>query len=108
MPSTPVRHQPKLIHPSRPAPHVLLLTIARPPVNAFHTALWTELREAFDDVEEFSGEEEEVRCVVLAGGVDKGLTAGLDRSCPPPSPPLTSVQLAARKADVLWCPPCLQ
>ena len=71
------RWSPTHVHPSFESPRVLTLTISRPPVNAFNTALWRELRAAFHEVERLG---HEVRAVVLVSGVDRGFTAGLDRA----------------------------
>lgn len=55
------------------APNVLLLSLARAPVNAFNDDLWHELREVFDA----ASEDPDVRVVVLAS-TGKLFTAGLD------------------------------
>jgi enoyl-CoA hydratase/carnithine racemase len=72
------RRTPVHVHPSFDSPRVLTLTISRPPVNAFDTALWRELRAAFHEVETLG---REVRAIVLVSDVDSGFTAGLDRTC---------------------------
>ncbi|KAI5478679.1 delta(3,5)-Delta(2,4)-dienoyl-CoA isomerase [Pseudohyphozyma bogoriensis] len=59
---------------SFPSPHVLLLSLHRTPVNAFNDALWTELGQCAD----VASEDDAVRVVVLASGIDKVWTAGLD------------------------------
>lgn len=59
---------------SSPSQHVLLVELNRKPVNAFHTAFWTELGQLFDSVSA-SGE---IRSVVLASALPKIFTAGLD------------------------------
>ncbi|GAA5914159.1 hypothetical protein JCM6882_004942 [Rhodosporidiobolus microsporus] len=63
-----------LIRSSFPAPGVLLLSLARPPVNALHTPLFAQIRDALEQADR----DPEVRCVVFASAVDKGFTAGLD------------------------------
>ncbi|KAL7416759.1 ClpP/crotonase [Mrakia frigida] len=65
---------PTFIASSRPSPHVLLLSLARPPVNAFSEAFWRELGDTF----KAAGRDDDVRVVVLASDVEKGFTAGLD------------------------------
>lgn len=62
------------INSSFPHPNVLLLSLARPPVNAFSEPFWRELGETVDA----ASQNDEVRVVVLASQVDKGFTAGLD------------------------------
>jgi enoyl-CoA hydratase/carnithine racemase len=62
---------------STPSPGVLLLQLNRPKVNAFNTALFVSLKEAFDEADE----DETVRVVVLASALEKGFTAGLDLTC---------------------------
>jgi len=66
---------PTFIASSRPSPHVLLLSLARPPVNAFSEPFWRELGDTF----KAAGRDDDVRVVVLASDVEKGFTAGLDR-----------------------------
>ncbi|GAA5835988.1 hypothetical protein JCM11251_006620 [Rhodosporidiobolus azoricus] len=63
-----------LIQSSSPSSGILLLSLARPPVNALHTAFFAALRDALQAADL----DETVRAVVLASGVDKGFTAGLD------------------------------
>ncbi|GAA5921096.1 hypothetical protein JCM1841_002413 [Sporobolomyces salmonicolor] len=64
----------KLIQATFPSPNVLLLSLNRPPVNAFNYALWAELPEHFNR----ASVDPDVRCVVIASALDKGFTAGLD------------------------------
>lgn len=66
-----------LLRASVPSPDVLVLALARPPVNAFSTDLFAQLRDAFAQ----ASRDEHVRCVVLTSDVDKGFTAGLDLQC---------------------------
>ncbi|GJN91449.1 hypothetical protein Rhopal_004472-T1 [Rhodotorula paludigena] len=63
-----------LLRASVPSPDVLVLALARPPVNAFSTDLFAQLRDAFAQ----ASRDEDVRCVVLTSDVGKGFTAGLD------------------------------
>jgi enoyl-CoA hydratase/carnithine racemase len=62
-----------------PSPGVLLLTLARPPVNAFNNSLWFELGASFD----VASVDPEVRAVVLNSDLEKVFTAGLDLGCVP-------------------------
>ncbi|GAA5898526.1 hypothetical protein JCM5296_006486 [Sporobolomyces johnsonii] len=64
----------KLIQATFPTPNVLLLSLNRPPVNAFNSALWAELPDHFNR----ASADPDVRCVVVASPLDKGFTAGLD------------------------------
>jgi enoyl-CoA hydratase len=55
-------------------PHVLLITIDRPPVNAMTLAAHRELLAALRSVED----DRDIRCVVLTGGGDRSFVAGGD------------------------------
>jgi delta(3,5)-delta(2,4)-dienoyl-CoA isomerase len=58
-----------------PAPFVAHVEINRPAkLNAFHEAMWLELRSVF---RQLSGDAD-VRAVVLSGAGDRAFTAGLD------------------------------
>ncbi len=57
-----------------PSTGVLLLTLARPPVNAVNNSLWFELGKSFD----VASVDVEVRVVVLNSELEKVCTAGLD------------------------------
>jgi enoyl-CoA hydratase len=61
---------------SRPEgrPHVLLITIDRPPVNAMTVDAHRELRDALRSVEDDAS----VRCIVLTGAGDRAFVAGGD------------------------------
>ncbi|BGP17325.1 hypothetical protein JCM10213v2_005343 [Rhodosporidiobolus nylandii] len=63
-----------LITTSRPSQGVLLLQLTKPPLSTFTTALFLALKSAFEEADK----DNDVRVVVLAGGVDRGFTAGLD------------------------------
>ncbi|KPV71716.1 uncharacterized protein RHOBADRAFT_56340, partial [Rhodotorula graminis WP1] len=71
MPST---YAAQLINATFPSGGVLVLALARPPVNAFSTDLFRQL----DDVFRAASTDNDVRCVVLTSDVAKGFTAGLD------------------------------
>lgn len=67
---------------SRPHTNVLLLSLARPPMNAFSEPYWRELGSIFDRIkrgEVVDGEPGEIRVVVLGSALDRAFTAGLDR-----------------------------
>lgn len=66
-----------LIKVTFPADGVLVLALARPPVNAFSTDLFHQL----DEVTRTASRDNDVRCVVLTSDVAKGFTAGLDLQC---------------------------
>ena len=58
-----------------PAPLVAHVEINRPAkLNAFHEAMWLELRSVFDKL----SSDPDVRAVVLSGAGDRAFTAGLD------------------------------
>ncbi|SCZ90502.1 BZ3500_MvSof-1268-A1-R1_Chr9g10858 [Microbotryum saponariae] len=59
---------------SFPSENVLLLTMQRAKINALNTALWVEIGKHMD----VASADSDVRCVVLASGLDKIYTAGLD------------------------------
>lgn len=84
MPST---YDAPLIKASFPSDGVLVLALARPPVNAFSTSLFHQLEDSFRT----ASSDSDVRCIVLTSEVDKGFTAGLDLQCvafaPLPLPP---------------------
>merc|ERR1711939_848324 len=71
MPST---YDAPLIKASFPSDGVLVLALARPPVNAFSTSLFHQLEDSFRT----ASSDSDVRCIVLTSEVDKGFTAGLD------------------------------
>jgi enoyl-CoA hydratase len=55
-------------------PHVLVVTIDRPPVNAMTLSGYRELIDVFQSLESMP----DVRCVILTGGGDKAFVAGSD------------------------------
>ncbi|ODN81746.1 hypothetical protein L202_02135 [Cryptococcus amylolentus CBS 6039] len=59
---------------SEPSTGVLLLQFNRPPVNAFHDALWQEMHRIVDEV----SNDPDVRCIVLSSALENAFTAGLD------------------------------
>ncbi|GAA5823483.1 hypothetical protein JCM3770_004473 [Rhodotorula araucariae] len=63
-----------LIKATFPSEGVLVLSLARPPVNAFSTQLFAQLEQAFRT----ASADPDVRSVVLNSDVPKGFTAGLD------------------------------
>ncbi len=63
-----------LIAASFPAEHVLLLSMARAPVNALHTPFWLDIGRVFRQ----ASSDPQVRCVILASSVERAFTAGLD------------------------------
>ncbi|GAA5867363.1 hypothetical protein JCM8547_003321 [Rhodosporidiobolus lusitaniae] len=72
---------------SSPSPGVLLVTLEhQSKLNAFATSLFLALRSVFDS----ASSDPDVRCVVLASGVEKAFTVGLD---------LTDDQLHQKGAD---------
>lgn len=81
-----------LINATFPSDGVLVLALARPPVNAFSTDLFHQLEQVF----RVASGDNDVHCVVLTSDVAKGFTAGLDLQCvsrlpssfPPPDPTL--------------------
>lgn len=64
----------KFIHATFPSESVLLLTMNRNPVNAFNTALWLELGQ----MAAIASLDNNVRVIVLASGLERLFTAGLD------------------------------
>lgn len=64
------------IHKTRPPehPHVLVITIDRPPLNAMTLEAHRELLAALRSVED----EEDIRCVVLTGAGERAFVAGGD------------------------------
>jgi delta(3,5)-delta(2,4)-dienoyl-CoA isomerase len=67
--------------------NVLLLTLSRPPMNAFNEPFWRALSACFSAIRDqqpiphdTAEDHDEIRVVVLASGMDKAFTAGLDRS----------------------------
>lgn len=64
------------IHKTRPPehPHVLLITIDRPPLNAMTLNAHRELLAALQSVED----DEDIRCVVLTGAGERAFVAGGD------------------------------
>jgi len=65
----------KWLHVSEPSPHVLLVQLARTPVNAFNTEYWKVYGKLFNDLIE---DGYDVRALVLASNLPKTFTAGLD------------------------------
>ncbi|KAF4566213.1 hypothetical protein EYR40_001976 [Pleurotus pulmonarius] len=65
----------KWVKVSEPAPHVLLVELARPPVNAFNTDFWQQYAHVFDQISEHGSD---VRAIVLSSANPKLFTAGLD------------------------------
>lgn len=63
---------------SAPAPGVLLLTVDRPPVNAFDAQLYDDATAAFAA----AAVDPEVRAVVLTGAGDRAFSAGTDLTAP--------------------------
>ncbi|KAI0791879.1 ClpP/crotonase-like domain-containing protein [Abortiporus biennis] len=64
----------EFIKVTSPEPHVLLVELARAPVNAFHKPFWFEYRRVFEDI----SREPDVRVVVLASAFPKLFSAGID------------------------------
>ncbi|KAF9445643.1 Delta2-dienoyl-CoA-isomerase [Macrolepiota fuliginosa MF-IS2] len=69
------KYSSKWLHVSEPSPHVLLVQLARPPVNAFNTEYWKAYGKLFNDLTE---DGYDVRALVLASDLPKIFTAGLD------------------------------
>lgn len=63
-----------LIVASTPSAGVLLLSLARAPVNAVNDAMWHAIKTVFDS----ASTDPDVRCVVLASAFPRVFTAGLD------------------------------
>ncbi len=63
---------------SEPHPHVLLVELSRPPVNAFNSEYWKAYGRLFDDLIE---DGYDVRALVLASSFPTVFTAGLDSTC---------------------------
>ncbi|KAJ3527926.1 hypothetical protein NM688_g8061 [Phlebia brevispora] len=61
---------------SFPEPHIALVQLARAPVNAFNEAFWREFGHVIDTI----SKDPNVRVVVLASGLPKIFTAGIDLS----------------------------
>ncbi|PSR83809.1 hypothetical protein PHLCEN_2v5623 [Hermanssonia centrifuga] len=57
-----------------PEPHVVVVQLARNPVNAFHEPFWVEYGHVFDKI----GQDPTVRVVVLASTLPKVFSAGID------------------------------
>lgn len=66
------------IHKTRPPehPHVLVITIDRPPFNAMTLDAHSELLAALRSVEQ--DEDEDIRCIVLTGAGERAFVAGGD------------------------------
>ncbi|KAF9644685.1 ClpP/crotonase [Thelephora ganbajun] len=64
----------KYFQVSVPTPHVYLIQVNRAPVNAFNESVWREYSKVFEKI----SLEDDVRVIVLASGLDKLFTAGLD------------------------------
>jgi enoyl-CoA hydratase len=69
MPDTALRRSALEAHP-----HVLLLTLDRPPVNALALETYDEIARSFETV----GDDPAVRCVVLTGAGERAFSAGAD------------------------------
>ncbi|KII83928.1 hypothetical protein PLICRDRAFT_168445 [Plicaturopsis crispa FD-325 SS-3] len=60
---------------TEPVPHVLLVELARAPVNAFNEAFWTQYGQVFDNI---SASTNDVRAIVLASALPKIFASGID------------------------------
>ncbi|THH11318.1 hypothetical protein EW145_g744 [Phellinidium pouzarii] len=69
-----VYHSTPFIKVTKPYTHVILVELQRKPVNAFNEALWTELGQTFDLI----SKDDDVRAAVLASGLPKFFSAGID------------------------------
>ncbi|KAJ7756597.1 Delta2-dienoyl-CoA-isomerase [Mycena metata] len=65
----------KWLKVSEPAPHVLHIEFARPPVNAFSVEFWSAYGALFDRI---TTEGRDVRAAVVSSGLPKLFTAGID------------------------------
>ncbi|BGP41116.1 hypothetical protein JCM10450v2_005148 [Rhodotorula kratochvilovae] len=70
----PAAYDAPLIKATFPSEGVLVLSLARPPVNAFSTELFAQLERVFRT----ASADPDVRAVILTSDVPKGFTAGLD------------------------------
>jgi delta(3,5)-delta(2,4)-dienoyl-CoA isomerase len=60
---------------STPSPYITHVEINRPQkLNAFHEAMWLELRKIFDDL----SHDPETRAIIFSGAGERAFTAGLD------------------------------
>jgi len=66
----------KYITVSCPEPHIALVELSRKPVNAFNEEYWNEYGHIFDKL----SQDPDVRVVVLASGLQKLFSAGIDLS----------------------------
>ncbi|KAK4684337.1 hypothetical protein P7C73_g5842, partial [Tremellales sp. Uapishka_1] len=64
-------------HPGHPFIS-LLISSPRPPLNAFHDAMWKELQSIIETI----SSDTDIRVIVLSSSSDKHFTAGLDRMLP--------------------------
>ncbi|KAI0697473.1 ClpP/crotonase [Cytidiella melzeri] len=64
----------KFVKVSTPEPHILLVELARKPVNSFTDEFWEEFGEVFDKI----CVEPDVRVVILASALPKLFSAGID------------------------------
>ncbi|TFK26071.1 Delta2-dienoyl-CoA-isomerase [Coprinopsis marcescibilis] len=69
------KYSSKWLKVSEPFPHVLLIELARAPVNAFSTEFWTAYGKLFDSL---VADGYDVRAAVLSSVLPKYFTAGLD------------------------------
>ncbi|KAJ7029870.1 Delta2-dienoyl-CoA-isomerase, partial [Mycena alexandri] len=65
----------KWLKVSEPAPHVLHIELARPPVNAFCVEFWSAYGSLFDRI---TAEGRDVRAAVVSSALTKLFTAGID------------------------------
>lgn len=80
-----------------PTPFVAHVEINRPAkLNAFHRAMWHELRAIFDTL----SHDPDVRAVVLTGAGDRAFTAGLDVTAAAASEPTLQGSGGKGKMDV--------
>ncbi|KAK7688335.1 hypothetical protein QCA50_008707 [Cerrena zonata] len=64
----------RFVKVSVPEPHVALVELSRPPVNAFSVEFWLEFSDVFDKI----AQEPDIRVAVLASALPKMFTAGID------------------------------
>ncbi|KAF8587519.1 ClpP/crotonase [Ramaria rubella] len=75
---------------SFPSPGIVVVSLNRGPVNAFHQPFWEELGETFRDI----GKDGEIRVIVLNSSFPKYFTAGLDLVATAPSADVGSLDPA--------------